>query len=159
MPLRVEWRTQGNMNDTLLVLDDEQQKVRRALDPNPNMLRDFLTDIADMEALKAERNRASESIGQAKRRGENPEPVMARMREVGDRIKALDADVKRVDEQSRREILHIRHHSLYAPRDFDVSPFFAIIKPTIETGFDYKKMTWALDDPPANEEQRRNTTA
>ena len=52
-------------------------------------------------------------------------------------------EVRRVDEQSRREILHIRHHSLYAPRDFDVSPFFAIVKPTIETGFDYKRMTWA----------------
>lgn len=55
-------------------------------------------------------------------------------------------EVRRVDEQSRREILHIRHHSLYAPRDFDMSPFFAIVKPTIETGFEYKKMAWAKDD-------------
>jgi hypothetical protein len=54
-------------------------------------------------------------------------------------------EVRRVDEQSRREILHIRHHSLYTPRDFDVSPFFAIVKPTIETGFDYKQMTWVTD--------------
>jgi seryl-tRNA synthetase len=63
--------------------------------------------IAEVEALKAERNRASESIGQAKRRGENPEPVMARMREVGDRIKALDADVKRVDEQVEGLLLQL----------------------------------------------------
>ncbi len=56
-------------------------------------------------------------------------------------------DVSRVDDQSRREILHIRHHSLYAPRDFDVSPFFAIVKPTIETGFDYKQMYWAKREP------------
>jgi hypothetical protein len=34
------------------------------------------------------------------------------------------------------ETLHIRHHSLFAPRDFDVSPYFLIIKPTIEQGFD-----------------------
>ena len=33
------------------------------------------------------------------------------------------------------EILHVRHHSLFAPRDFDVSPYFAIIKPTLEAGF------------------------
>ncbi|EML5470868.1 lipo-like protein [Pseudomonas aeruginosa] len=33
------------------------------------------------------------------------------------------------------EILHIRHHSLFAPRDFDVSPYFTIIKPTLESGF------------------------
>ncbi|EPB7243785.1 lipo-like protein, partial [Pseudomonas aeruginosa] len=32
------------------------------------------------------------------------------------------------------EILHVRHHSLFAPRDFDVSPNFAIIKPTLEAG-------------------------
>jgi hypothetical protein len=51
-------------------------------------------------------------------------------------------DVSRVDPVSRREILHIRHHSLYAPRDFDISPFFAVVKPTIETGFDYKALTW-----------------
>jgi hypothetical protein len=43
----------------------------------------------------------------------------------------------------RREILHIRHHSLYAPRDFDLSPYFHIIKPTLEAGFDYRSVVWA----------------
>lgn len=43
------------------------------------------------------------------------------------------------------EILHIRHHSLFAPRDFDLSPYFKIIKPTIEFGFDYRKIE--LIDP------------
>ena len=51
-------------------------------------------------------------------------------------------EVRRVDKESRKEILHIRHHSLFTPRDFDVSPFFAVVKPTIETGFDYKNMQW-----------------
>jgi hypothetical protein len=55
-------------------------------------------------------------------------------------------EVHRVDAESRREILHIRHHSLYAPRDFDISPFFAVVKPTIETGFNYKKITWDNDN-------------
>lgn len=50
---------------------------------------------------------------------------------------------------TRAEILHIRHHSLYAPRDFDISPYFAIVKPTIETGFDYKQLVWSNDDAPA----------
>jgi hypothetical protein len=63
-------------------------------------------------------------------------------------------DVRRVDEESRSEILHIRHHSLYAPRDFDVSPFFAIVKPTIESGFDYKAMTWAAAEPPPAKPQQ-----
>lgn len=44
--------------------------------------------------------------------------------------------------RQRSEILHIRHHSLYAPRDFDISPYFSVIKPTIETGFDYKSLVW-----------------
>ncbi len=43
---------------------------------------------------------------------------------------------------THREILHIRHHSLFAPRDFDLSPYFAVIKPTIEKGFDYKQLNW-----------------
>lgn len=47
---------------------------------------------------------------------------------------------------SRREILHIRHHSLYTPRDFDLSPYFRIVKPTLEYGFDYKTVTWAEQD-------------
>jgi hypothetical protein len=37
----------------------------------------------------------------------------------------------------QKEILHIRHHSLFAPRDFDVSPYFDIIKPTLKPGFDF----------------------
>src|SRR5450631_4554241 len=46
-------------------------------------------------------------------------------------------------ETARRDILEIRHSSLYAPRDFDISPYFALVKPTIENGFDYRRMAWA----------------
>ncbi|WP_020180770.1 hypothetical protein [Methylopila sp. M107] len=47
------------------------------------------------------------------------------------------------DEGARREILHIRHHSLYMPRDFDISPYFEVVKPTLCQGFDYRKVEWA----------------
>lgn len=40
------------------------------------------------------------------------------------------------------ETYHIRHHSLFTPRDFDISPFFDIIKPTIRNGFDYRAIAW-----------------
>jgi hypothetical protein len=40
------------------------------------------------------------------------------------------------------EILRIRHHSLFAPRDFDVSPYFQVVKPTLVAGFDYSKLHW-----------------
>jgi hypothetical protein len=46
-------------------------------------------------------------------------------------------------EAAREEILEIRHSSLYAPRDFDISPYFSVVKPTIENGFDYKAFNWA----------------
>ncbi len=45
--------------------------------------------------------------------------------------------------RARREILHIRHSSLYMPRDFDISPYFEVVKPTIELGFDYTALHWA----------------
>ena len=34
------------------------------------------------------------------------------------------------------EMRHIQEHGLYMPRDFDVSPYFQIIKPTLALGFD-----------------------
>jgi Permuted papain-like amidase enzyme, YaeF/YiiX, C92 family len=54
-------------------------------------------------------------------------------------------------ESARREILEIRHSSLYAPRDFDISPYFAVVKPTLVKGFDYKAMCWS-DLPPLTED-------
>lgn len=38
--------------------------------------------------------------------------------------------------------LQKRHHTLITPRDFDVSPYFKVIKPTIEQGFDYRSFVW-----------------
>ncbi len=46
-----------------------------------------------------------------------------------------------------KEILHIKHFSLFAPRDFDVSPYFKIVKPTIEHGFDYAALRWGGPAP------------
>ncbi len=40
------------------------------------------------------------------------------------------------------EIHRIRHHSLFTPRDFDVSPYFRIIKPSVEDGFDFRTIKW-----------------
>lgn len=42
------------------------------------------------------------------------------------------------------EILRVRHHSLFVPRDFDVSPYFQVVKPTLEAGFDPRRVAWAL---------------
>lgn len=52
---------------------------------------------------------------------------------------------------SEQEIFHIRHHTLFTPRDFDVSPYFEIVKPTLANGFDPASIPWAqpsAESPP-----------
>ncbi len=57
-------------------------------------------------------------------------------------VEELDEPTRNRYGQYVREILHIRHYSLFAPRDFDISPYFQVVKPTIEHSFDYKKIVW-----------------
>lgn len=52
----------------------------------------------------------------------------------------------RTVKNTQKEIMHIRHHSLFAPRDFDVSPYFEIVKPSIQNGFDPDSLKWASVD-------------
>ncbi len=52
-----------------------------------------------------------------------------------------DGNPNRADEV--RELWRIRHHSLYVPRDFDISPFFEVIKPRITKAFDYHEAPWS----------------
>ncbi|WGT50782.1 lipo-like protein [Thioclava nitratireducens] len=52
-------------------------------------------------------------------------------------------DVVMGSADSQGEILHIRHSSLFTPRDFDLSPYFAVIKPTLEGGFDFRQLQLA----------------
>src|SRR5271155_3037983 len=52
--------------------------------------------------------------------------------------------------QALEQLLEIRHSSLYCPRDFDISPYFNVVKPTIARGFNYKTLPWA-DLPQADE--------
>jgi hypothetical protein len=58
----------------------------------------------------------------------------------------------RASEVASQDILEIRHSSLCAPRDFDISPYFEVVKPTAVKGFDYKAMAWA-DLPVVDAEQ------
>jgi seryl-tRNA synthetase len=103
--------------------------------------------IKETEDLKALRNRASEAIGQAKRKGEDPAAEMAKMREVSERIKTLDADLKAIDERADellQQVPNVPHPSVPpgtsdadnvevrrwgTPRAFDFTP-----KPHEEVG-------------------------
>jgi hypothetical protein len=55
---------------------------------------------------------------------------------------APDSETAEARAERKREILRIRHHSLFVPRDFDISPYFIIVKPSVEIGFDYRKLDW-----------------
>src|SRR3954465_15734234 len=65
-------------------------------------------------------------------------PILPRITQAGSRA-------------ARREILHIRDSSLYMPRDFDISPYFEVVKPTIVHGFDYTSLHWADKQKPLQE--------
>jgi permuted papain-like amidase YaeF/Yiix C92 family enzyme len=67
------------------------------------------------------------------------------------RYPILPKVARAASEQAWQDILEIRHSSLYAPRDFDISPYFEVVKPTLVRGFDYKMMAWA--DLPIEEDR------
>lgn len=50
--------------------------------------------------------------------------------------------------QARGELLHIRQCRLFVPRDFDVSPYFRIVKPKLDDAFDFHQLHWAPRDVP-----------
>jgi len=64
-------------------------------------------------------------------------------------LPVLDRDYRQLHgtHAARREILHIRSSKLFTPRDFDISPYFRIIKPMIESGFDPHHLHWATLTP------------
>lgn len=44
-----------------------------------------------------------------------------------------------------QETFSMRHYSLFTPRDFDVSPYFQVVKPALAAAFDYRAMHWSDD--------------
>jgi hypothetical protein len=57
--------------------------------------------------------------------------------------RAREPNVREVIEEQWR----VRHHSLFTPRDFDASPYFQIVKPTLERGFDFHAFKWIQEEP------------
>jgi seryl-tRNA synthetase len=59
-----------------------------------------LAVLHETEQLKARRNAASEEIARRKRAGEDAQDEITAMREVGDRVKALDGELRQLEEES-----------------------------------------------------------
>lgn len=53
-------------------------------------------------------------------------------------------------EDCDESLLMRRHFSHFTPRDFDLSPYFQIVKPTLEQGFNHRSLRWADVDVPVN---------
>lgn len=49
MAVRVEWRTRGEKDDAILVVDDADNTVRQGLRADPEVLHDFLNNMADLD--------------------------------------------------------------------------------------------------------------
>ena len=49
--------------------------------------------------------------------------------------------------QAMEQILEIRHSSLYCPREFDILPYFNVVRLTIVKGFDNKSPQWVDPEP------------
>lgn len=54
------------------------------------------------------------------------------------------------DGDGSRDLYQRRYHGLFTPRDFDLSPYFRIVKPTLEGHFDYKSLEWYEDTEDAD---------
>lgn len=89
--------------DEVLALDEKRRKL-----------------LVEVESLKAEKNKVSKEVGALKAKGENADAILARMKEVSDRITQLDREVTGV-ETSQRDLLlgiaNIPHESVPAGKD------------------------------------------
>jgi seryl-tRNA synthetase len=80
---------QFELND-FLSLDEERREI-----------------IQQVENLRSIRNRVSKEIGEARKRGENPQVEMERMREVGKEISAKEERLKELEEKIKKQLLLI----------------------------------------------------
>lgn len=64
-------------------------------------------------------------------------------------LPAIEPEYRRMrgTRKARKEILRIRSSQLFTPRDFDISPFFLIVKPMIERNFDPHLVRWVTRPP------------
>lgn len=87
------------------------------------------------------------------------EEVAELMQSQGGERRAYHVGVGSPSWPSRRPLArHLRMsrrpHTLVTPRDFDLSPYFQVVKPTLAYGFDYKTLVWAKGEKAKVEEAK-----
>ncbi len=73
--------------------------------------------IAEVEALKAERNRGSQEVGRRKQAGEGADDLLSRLSEIADRISALEDELRETEKQIEQRLAllpNVPHESVPA---------------------------------------------
>ena len=73
--------------------------------------------IAEVEELKAERNRGSQEVGRRKQAGKRADDLLARLSEIADRISALDDELREAETQIEQRLAllpNVPHESVPA---------------------------------------------
>lgn len=81
--------------------------------------------LQEVEQLRGERNAVSKLVGEKKKKGEDATEIIARMGEVSARIKALDEELKKADEDLNAIVMtipNIPHPSVTIGKDADDNP-------------------------------------
>jgi hypothetical protein len=85
---------------------------------------------------------------------EDPSPLVESRPEASGRLGWLRRLLGRESPAEYTGLFKMRHPTLLTPRDFDLSPYFEIVKFNViaDGRFDYQRIHW--EDPPAAERQR-----
>ncbi|MCK9444693.1 MAG: serine--tRNA ligase [Tissierellaceae bacterium] len=63
--------------------------------------------LAQVEEMKARQNQASKEVPKLKKEGKDPSPIFAEMKELAEKVKGLDGEVKVIDGELRDTLLQI----------------------------------------------------
>lgn len=107
---RARWASRGLQVDVdaLLSLDDRRRAV-----------------ITEVETLQRQRNEASKQIGQLKKAGQDATEAMQAVREIGDRISALDKERDAAEATLQDQLMHLPnfpHASVPVGADAEANP-------------------------------------
>ncbi|MFA5577278.1 MAG: serine--tRNA ligase [Tissierellaceae bacterium] len=97
-------KREGNFPiDKVLELDEKRRKI-----------------LAEVEEMKARQNQASKEVPKLKKEGKDPSPIFAEMKELAEKVRELDGQLKLVDEELRDKLLQIPntpHQTVVEGRD------------------------------------------
>ena len=74
---------------------------------------------------------------------DNPNRII---KQHNDSKETTSINFKKVIQLKDKQLLAKRHFSHFTPRDFDLSPYFEVVKPTLTAGFNYQDIQWSQSE-------------